>query len=203
MKLIFWENFKNLGKRQKAYVLLGLTFVIVLLWAFISASIITHNFNRSAIVGKENNQEIDVSGIIISETKEKTKHWEIYGETGSYTSENKVALLNNVVGNFYKENEVSMSFRSSKGTYNEDKNQIILYMDTFIVLKDGTTLNCDKLVWSGSDEDIVATGNIKINRNNEFIATAEKIVISPDYSRFKIFGNTVTKLYDNKDKKEK
>ena len=76
-------------------------------------------------------------------------------------------------------------------------------MDTFIVLKDGTTLNCDKLVWSGSDEDIVATGNIKINRNNEFIATAEKIVISPDYSRFKIFGNTVTKLYDNKDKKEK
>ncbi len=35
------------------------------------------------------------------------------------------------------------------------------------------------LIWSGTDKDIIARGNLKINRNNELIATAEKAVIKP------------------------
>ena len=94
-----------------------------------------------------------------------------------------------------------MSFESSSGTYNEVKKQIILYKDTHIVIKDGTSLYADRLTWSGSDKDIIAEGNIKINRNNELVASADKAVISPDYATFKIVGNSVTKLYDLKEKK--
>lgn len=180
-----------------AFALLG----FVLLWAFISAGVITRNFNRSQLVGTENRQELDISSIIITETKGDKKYWEIYGETGHYSSDNKIALMENVTGNFYSNNEVSMSFESSKGTYNEEKKQIILYENTHIVIKDGTTLYCDRLIWSGSDKEVVAQGNLKINRNNELIATAEKAVISPDYAKFKIVGKTITKLYKLKEKK--
>lgn len=175
--------------------------VAVLAWAFISAGIITHNFNRDQLVGKENRQELDISSIILTETKADKKYWEIYGETGYYNSDTKVAMLSNVTGNFYKDNEVSMSFESSKGTYNEAKKQIILYQNTHIVIKDGTSLRADRLIWSGSDKDVIVQGHIKINRNNELIATAEKAVISPDYAKFKIIGHSVTKLYDLKEKK--
>lgn len=194
-------NFKKLSRKQTIYAVVFLVVIGVLAWAFISAGIITRNFNRQQLVGTENRQELDVSSIIITETKNDKKYWEIYGETGAYNSDNKVALLENVTGNFYSNNQVSMSFESSQATYNEAKKQIILYNNTHIVIKDGTSLYCDRLTWSGSDRDVLAKGNIRINRNNELFVTAQEAVINPDYSRFKIMGKTVTKLYKIKEKK--
>lgn len=194
-------NLKKLTKKQKIYVGLFLAVAGVLAWAFISAGVITRNFNRQQLIGTENRQQLDVSGIILTETKNGKKYWEIYGENGYYNSDNKVALLENVTGNFYSGKEVSMSFESSKATYNEVKKQIIMYSNVHIVIKDGTSLYCDRLTWSGSDKDVVAKGNIKINRDNELVATAQEAVISPDYANFKIIGKTVTKLYQIKEKK--
>lgn len=194
------EKLKNLSKKQKAY-LGGFSLIVgLLLWAFVSAGVITHNFNRSQLQTDQDRQEALIHGIILTETKDEKKYWEIYGETGNYDSKNGIAILNNVVGNFYDDgNEVSMSFESSKGTYNEKKGQIILYEDTFIVLKDLTTLRANKLEWSGKDIPIVAQGNVKITRKSEFIATADKVEISPDYDKFKIIGNAVSKVYDDKE----
>lgn len=194
-------DFKKLGRKRTIYLIIFLILVGILSWAFISAGIITRNFNREQLIGTENSQKLDISSIILTETKGDKKFWEIYGETGSYSSDNKVAMLENVIGNFYSDNKVSMSFESSRGTYNEVKKQVILYNDTHIVIKDGTSLYCDRLTWSGSDKEVVAQGHIKINRDNKLVATAEKAVISPDYSNFKIVGKTVTKLYDLKEKK--
>ena len=190
-----------MSRKRIIYLILGLVVVTVLAWAFIGAGIITRNFNRDQLVGTENRQELDISGIILTETKEDKKYWEIYAEKGYYSSDNKVAILENVTGNFYSNNEVSMSFESSKGTYNEEKSQIILYNNTHIVIKDGTSLYTDRLIWSGSDKDIIADGNVKIKRNRQLVSTAKKAVISPDYADFKIIGTTVTKLYDLKEKK--
>lgn len=193
-------DFKKLGKKRIIYLGLVAALIALLAWAFITAAIITKNFNRQQLVGTENRQELDISSIILTETKGDKKYWEIYGEKGSYNSDNKVAVLENVTGNFYSNNEVSMSFESSKGTYDEEKKQIILYNNTHIVIKDGTSLYCDKLVWSGSDKPVVATGNIKIVRSKQLLSVAKKAIISANYADFKIIGKTVTKLYDLKEK---
>lgn len=193
-------DLRNLSRKQKAYIGAFVAIVGLLAWAFISAGIITHNFNRSQLQTDQDRQEALINGIILTETKDEKKYWEIYGETGNYDSKNGVAMLNNVVGNFYDENnEVSMSFESSKGTYNEKKEQIILYDDTFIVLKDLTTLRANKLVWTGKDIPIVAEGNVRITRKSDLLATAKKVEISPDYNTFKIIGNTVSKVYSDKE----
>ena len=190
------SRFDNLSKKQKAYLgAIGLV-VALLLWAFISAGVITHNFNRSQLQLDKDRQEALIHGIILTETKNDRKYWEIYGETGNYDSKNGVALLNNVIGNFYDENNnVSMSFESTKGTYNESKKEIFLYEDTFIVLKDMTTLRANKLEWTGNENPIIAKGNIRITRNEDFIALADKVEISPGYEKFKIIGNAVSKIY--------
>lgn len=193
-------DLRKLSRKQKAYIGAFAAIVGLLAWAFISAGVITHNFNRSQLQTDQDRQEAMINGIILTETKDEKKYWEIYGETGNYDSKNGVAMLNNVVGNFYDENnEVSMSFESSKGTYNEKKEQIILYEDTFIVLKDLTTLRANKLVWSGKDIPIVAEGNVRITRKSDLLSTAKKVEISPDYNKFKIIGNTVSKVYSDKE----
>lgn len=109
-------------------------------------------------------QEAIVDGIILTETKDDQKYWEIYGETGKWDSTKGIAQLNKVTGNFYKDNEVSMSFESSKGTYNSKVGDITLYSDTFIALKDGITLKADKLHWENSHSPIVGEGHIRIQK---------------------------------------
>lgn len=196
------SRLQSLNKKQKAYIGAFIAIIALLMWAFISAGVITHNFNRSQLQTDKDRQEALIEGIILTETKDENKYWEIYGETGNYDSNNGVALLNNVVGNFFDDNnDVSMSFESSKGTYNERKAQIILYENTFIVLKDLTTLRANKLVWSGKDQPVIAEGDVRITRNKEFLALAKRVEISPDYEHFKIIGNTVSKVFNDKENK--
>jgi len=194
-------NWRNLSKKKKSYLIVFLGLTGVMLWAFVSAGVITHNFNRSQLNFGEDRQEALINGIILTETKDDQKYWEIYGETGNYDSKNEVAMLNNVVGNFYKDNEVSISFESSKGTYNAKKGQIILFEDTFIVMKDGTSLKTNKLEWSGSNVPIIAEGGVTVARGKEFLAKAQKMEISPDFDKFIIKGKAVSKIYDVKEKK--
>ncbi len=191
-----YARLKQIDKKNRTYLLAGLAVVLVMGWAFISAIMITANYTRIQLKGSPDKQNVDAIGVIITETKDGGKYFEIYGEKGHYSNDHNIATLYNVVGNFYKDNEVSMSFQSSKGTYNEKTKVITLYENTFIVLEDSTSLNTDKLIWSGSDKDTIVEGNVVIKKNNEMIATAERGIIGAGYEKFKIMGNATTKLYD-------
>jgi LPS export ABC transporter protein LptC len=191
----FYSKFKKLDKRRRLYVILCLVVIFIMLWAFISAGIITSNFNRKQVNNKQDQQKVDAAGIIITETKQGRKYFEIYGENGNYSNDHSVATLNNVVGNFYKDGEVSMSFQSSKGTYDEKAKVITLYDNTYIVLEDGVSLNADKLTWQGSDKDTIAEGHVRIRKNKEMQSIAEKGIIGPDYKTFRIVGKTQTKVW--------
>ncbi len=188
------EKYKSFDKKKRAYLIASLAFIFVMLWAFISAGIITGNFNRSQL-GNKDDRKVDAIGIIITETKQGTKYFEIYGENGNYSDDRSVATLNNVLGNFYRDGEVAMSFQSSKGSYDEKAGTITLYDNTYIVLKDGISLNTDKLTWYGSDKDTIAEGHVVVKKGNELTATAKKGIIGPGYQKFKIVGETTTKIW--------
>lgn len=194
------KKFRNLDKKKKAYLIVVLSIIFVMMWAFISAGIITCNFNRAQLKGSENEQKVNARGIIITETKEGKKYFEIYGETGNYSNDHSIATLHNVVGNFYKNGEVAMSFQSSKGSYDEKAGTITLYENTYIVLEDKTSLASDSLIWSGSDKETVAEGNVKIKKSDEMYALADKCIISAGYDKFKIIGKTKTQIYGKQEK---
>ncbi len=194
------KKFRKLDKKKQAYIIVILSVIFVMFWAFISAGIITCNFNRSQVKDAQDGQKVDAIGIIITETKEGKKYFEIYGESGNYSNDHSVATLNNVVGNFYKNGEVAMSFQSSKGSYDEKAGTITLYENTYIVLEDNTSLSSDRLTWSGSDKETIAEGNVKIKKSNEMYALADKCVISAGYDKFKIIGKTKTQIYGKQGK---
>lgn len=189
------ENLKKIN-RKKFSIYVGVFLVVgVMAWAFISASLMTANFDHTQVKDSQNEQKVDAIGIIITETKDGKKYFEIYGETGNYTKELNVATLHNVVGNFYKDGNVAMSFQSSKGTYDEQAGTITLFENTYIVLQDATSLEADKLTWYGSDKETVAEGNVKIKKSNEMVSLADKCIIGANYDKFKIVGKTKTSLY--------
>lgn len=169
---------------------------MVLVWAFVTAGIITCNFNRSMVKTSVDKQELRVSSMILTETKDGQKFWEIFGETGKYSSDHKVANLTNIVGNFYKDNAVEMSFESTHGLYNEETQQIILYDNVFVVLKDDTSLVADKLIFDIKTKSLEIEGNVKINKKKSFKASADKAYIDSEYSHFKIIGRSCSKLYN-------
>ncbi|MBO6272358.1 LPS export ABC transporter periplasmic protein LptC [bacterium] len=190
------ERWSKMTKRQRTYFSLAMVTAFILMWAFITAGIITTNFNRSSLHSGTDKQELQVSSMILTETKDGQKFWEIFGETGKYNSEHKIANLNNVVGNFYKDNNVEMSFESTKGLYNEETQEIVLYENVFVVLKDETSLKADKLIFNIRAKTLDVEGNVRINKKNSFKATAEKAFIDSDYSRFRIQGKTSSKIYN-------
>jgi len=193
-----YNKFSGLNKRKKTYLIVIILIILIMMWAFISAGIITANFNRAQVKNASNEQKVDAIGVIITETKNGQKYFEIYGETGHYSNDHSVATLNNVIGNFYKNNEVSMSFQSSKGTYDEKTGIITLFDNTYIVLKEGISLKTDKLTWSGSDKETIAEGHVIIEKDKEMVSKADICVIGAGYDKFRIIGNTSTKVYKSK-----
>ena len=202
LKKLDKRYFSRMQKKQKVLfgVFVGITFV--LLWAFISAGVITHNFNRNILKGNTDKQELEVKSMILTESKEGQKSWEIFGETGEYSSDHKIATLYNVIGNFYKDNKVNMSFQSSKGTYNEDTRNIDLYDNTYVVLENDITVTADHVTYFSDTKTIIADGHVKINRQGSFIATAGELTVNSNFTVFKIKGHTISRIYESKDSKQ-
>ena len=94
-----------------------------------------------------------------------------------------------------------MSFQSSKGSYDEKSRIITLFDNSYIVLKDETSLEANRVVWSGSDKDTIAEGNVRIKKGKELVATADKCIIRAGYDSFKIIGKTKTQIF-GKDKEK-
>lgn len=195
---IFLDRIKETDKKKLSIIIAFSIFVGVMGWAFISAGMISSGFNRDQLSGHKDEQHVNAIGVIITETKEGNKYFEIYGETGTYSKDRSIATLNNVVGNFYKDGDVAMSFQSSQGTYNETEGSITLSENTYIVLKDETSLSADSLVWLGNDKETIAEGNVKIKKGKDMTATADKCIIGAGYDKFKIIGKTQTKIFGGK-----
>ena len=184
-----------MSKRKIAYTVILLAVVIGCAWAFIAAGVITKNFKKEALKSAGEKQEVNVKNLIITETKEDKKYWELYAEKGYYDNQNKVVILYNVIGNFYDNDEVVLSMESSMGTYSEEKKKVVLYDNSYFIYKDGTDVRADRLVWEGNDKDIKAQGNVIIRKSGELRTFSKEAVLSEQMTNIKIIGRSRTELY--------
>ena len=192
-----------MSKRKITYIVILSLVVLGCAWAFISAGVITKNFKKEAINNAGEKQKLNIENLIITETKEDKKYWELYAESGYYDSQNKVAILYNVIGNFYDGDKVVLSMESSKGTFSEETKKVVLYENSCFIYKDGTDVRADRFVWQGNDKDIVAQGNVIIRRNGELRTFSNEAVLTNQMTSVRIKGRSKTELYSkgNFDKK--
>lgn len=188
---------KNIFKSKKniAYVVAFSIILIACIWAFVSAGMITKSFKSKIIDQTYKNKEANIENLLVTETKEGVKLWEMYAETGRYSDTDSVVLLEDIIGNFYEDEKVKASFKADRGTYHSTKKEIILYSNVVLVYNDGTNLMTDRIEYMGKDTDIVAQGNVRIEKPNEAIIYGGKAVLKGDFSDFHIEGRTQTKFY--------
>ena len=185
-----------MSKRKIAYIIILSVIILGCLWAFVSAGIITKNFKKEALKSAGEKQKLDIKDLLITETKEDKKYWELYADSGYYDSKNKVVILYNIIGNFYNNDEVVLSMESTKGTFNEESKRVVLYENTYIIYKDGTNVKADRFTWQGNDKDIVAQGNVVIKRNGEIRTFSNEAYLGNNMKTVRIKGRSKTELYN-------
>ena len=188
---------KNILKDKKSLaIIVSFTIlVIACLWAFISAGIITKTFKDKIIEQTYNNKEANIESLLVTETKDGQKLWELYADVGTYTDTDNIVLLQNLIGNFYDDNKVKASFKADTGTYNATTKQIILFNNVILVYEDGTNLQTERLTYSGKETDIIAEGKVRIEKPGEAVVMGNKAILSSDYKDFHIEGRTETHFY--------
>jgi len=150
------------------------------------------------------NQHAVIQNIIVMETQDEKKYWEFYAKSGEYNSEHNSVLLNDVIGNFYnKDEEVILSFKSDKGSYDELSKKVVLNGDNVFVGKDGSRLHADELIWQGQDKDILANGNVQFIQIGKIVAKANKAVFNSTLTKFKIMESAKTRIYTDEESKKK
>lgn len=165
------------------------------IWAFISAGLITKNFKKDILSSVGEKQELNIHNLIITETKDDKKYWELYAESGYYDNQNKVAILYNIIGNFYEDDKVVLSMESTRGSYSEITKKVVLYDNTYFIYKDGTDVRADRFVWQGNDKDITASGNVVITKQGEVKTYSNEAILSNQMTKIKIKGRSKTELY--------
>lgn len=191
-------------KKNKIIKLLAVIVILILCWGFLWAWFITKTVRKNSKDSAMKNQHAIVKNIIVTETHEEKKYWEFYAKSGEYDSNNSAIKLYDVIGNFYDDNEnVIVSFKSTKGSYQEDTKKVILNGDNLFVTKDGSQLYADELIWQGKDKDILANGNVQYIQTGKIVTKSEHATFNTSFTNFKIKGSTKTRLYGDDNTKKK
>ena len=191
-------------KKKNLYIWAFSAVMILCLSCFVWYWWVTRDIRATDSEGLSS-QKLEVKNLFLTETKEHKKYWEMYAKKGYYSSSEGTVTLIDIIGNFYDEKEeVMMSFRSDEGRYNEKTKEIHMIGNIYVVAREGSAIRADEFIWKGKDELIKAQGNVKINRNNDIITSSERAYFNTDLTKFKIEGNSVTKVYEkNKNIAEK
>lgn len=183
------------SKRNIAYIVLLAVIIIACTWAFVYASMITKIFKTKIEEQTFKNKEANIENLLVTETKDGEKLWEMFAETGRYSDNDRIVLLEGIIGNFYEDKKVKASFKADRGTYHSEKKEIILYSNVVLVYNDGTNIMTDRISYLGKGQDIVAQGSVRIEKPKEAIIYGGKAILKGDFSDFHIEGRTQTKFY--------
>ena len=176
----------------------SITFIFILLGlvtiAFVFASKWTRDF-QELLASQGGVEHAKVNDVVITETKDGLKYWEIYAAVGEYDAAKVQATLTDIVGNYYQNNEVVMSFTAPKGVYNSENKEVSLLENVRVVGKNDAEMTANKISWVTTDNIIKAEGNVTINKANELIALSNKAAVTTDFKNIEIIENAELRVY--------
>lgn len=182
----------------------SIIFIVLLLLlgivAFVFAGKWTKDFQKY-LTSQGSVEYAKANDIVITETKDGIKYWEMYAATGEYDAENVQATLTDIVGNYYQNNEVVMSFIAPTGVYNSNTKEISLLGNVKIVGKENAEITANKISWVFTENIIKAEGNVVISKKGELVALSNKATVTTDFKNIEILENAELRIYKNNESK--
>ena len=183
---------------KNSKILYTIFFILIVgacIWSFLASSMITHNFKKEIFSQNNIAQKLNINNLVVVETKDNQKYWEMFADRGSYHGGTQEATLYGIIGNFFDEGIVVVSFKANEGILNQDTKKITLNKEAVIVYKAGSYVQADNFIWEGTSNNIQAIGNVKIVRPKEATIYGEKAFLSNKLTNFEIVGKTKTDLF--------
>lgn len=184
-----------MSKKLTISLIIIAVITVLSIWAFNSSMNLTKNVNRF-----EQEEDLDgadkakVEELIITETRNSQKFWEVYASSGQYDHEKNMAKLTEVKGNFYKNNKVVLSFDAPIAFYNDKNKEIKLSGGARALTDDNVFITAKEFNWAGNKDEITAKNNVRISRG-QFLSTGNLSKFSTDFSRFEMSGNVKTNMF--------
>lgn len=184
---------------SKKFIILSSVFAFILLisiWAYSVSVSITKDLNQTIENTVKNEENVDINGLVLTETQDGKKFWELYAKQAQYTNNDSVANMKDVVGNIYKDGKVVLSFKAPEALYKNKDKFIKLSGGAYAASDKNVTIYADELEWSNKKDLFYANGNVKIKQENKFYSTGNSSVFNKDFTNFKIKGNSKTRVYE-------
>ena len=184
--------------KKSIFSLVLLTFLALL---SIGAFIISKNLMGSVNISENEeigDEKINIKELIIIETKNGEKFWEIYADSGKYDNGTNIAVLSNIIGNFYKNEIVILSIVSPEAIYDSSKKEIKLQGGAEAANNKDIYIKADEICWSGAKDEITAKGDVKIIKENELMTISDESFFDSDFTNLKLSGNSNAYIFSIK-----
>jgi lipopolysaccharide assembly outer membrane protein LptD (OstA) len=154
----------------------------------------TRNVNTNKDSGSDSDKA-RIEELVIIETKDGVKFWEVYADSGYYDGTGQNAILTDIKGNFYRDGNVVLSFDAPIAVYTSKDKEIRLKGGTRAATKNDVLITAKELSWKGSQDEIVAQGDVKIRKSEDLLITSDSSIFNTDFTKIKLKGNSFTNVY--------
>jgi len=186
-----------MSKKNLISVFILLFLTILSVWVFFSNSPqkVEIKPQKVSVEKKPEDETVKASNLVITETKEGKKFWEVCAESGNYTKSAQQIILKNINGNFYKDNEVVLSVKAPYAIYDSVKRKVIMKNGAKAANNKNVIINAEEICWMGATGQITATGRVKIIQSDKILTTSDKSIFNSDFTNLKLIGNSNSYVY--------
>lgn len=127
---------------------------------------------------------------IIQREKDGKKMWEFTIGEIINDKVTKMAILKGIKGKVYRSDGNYIDIDAEKGSMKMGANDFALEGNVKAIASDGGKLLADKVQWIQKGEKIIATGNVKLYKD-EWFASADKAETTSSFKNLKLKGNAM------------
>lgn len=186
-----------MSKRTVLSVTILSLLTLLSLWVFFTDTPLSQNI-KMPDSGKKSSKlldEVKIKDLIITETKEGKKYWEILAEVGYYDSKLEKANLKNVKGNFYGDGVVVFSFAAPSALYDSITKEITLKEEAVAVNDKNVTIKAGEICWASRENKITAKDKVRILQRGKLMTVSDEAEFNTDFTYLKLKGNADSHVY--------
>ena len=182
---------------KRSIIIICVIAVLFLLsfWAYHISASITQDIAVETESNKTDDGRAKVEEVVITETRDGQKFWEVYADSGQYNNNQDSARLTGVKGNFYRDKKVVLSFDAPVANYIAKNKGIKLSGGTRAATDNDILITSNELSWAGNEDKINAAGDVKIKKSKDFFVTSDRAIFSTDFKKIKVTGKSQTSVY--------
>ena len=186
-----------MSKKTLISIIILCALTLLSVWVFFSnpAEKVKVNTEKTPTVKKTVEEQVKILDLIITETNEGKKFWEVVATSGSYDKTVGKINLKNVKGNFYKNDVVVLSIEAPFAVYDSVQKEVVLKNGARAANNKNVLITAKEICWAGKTDLITATGKVRIIQDDKMLTKSDKSVFNSDFTNLRLSGNSDSYVY--------